>query len=71
MPARPFLPVVGIGEALLWIAALLTLVTGYDYLRAGLSHMGRAPAAAARHAAKPQHARREPTLRRAPATAPK
>ena len=25
-----FLPVVGIGEALLWLAALLTLVTGYD-----------------------------------------
>jgi len=24
---------------LLWIAALLTLVTGYDYLEAGLRHM--------------------------------
>jgi len=23
----------------LWLAALLTLVTGYDYLRAGLRHM--------------------------------
>jgi cardiolipin synthase len=34
-----FLPVQDIGEALLWIAALLTLVTGYDYLRAGLPHM--------------------------------
>jgi len=34
-----FLPVREIGEALLWIAALLTLVTGYDYLRAGLPHM--------------------------------
>ena len=33
------IPVVTIGETLLWIAALLTLVTGYDYLRAGLSHM--------------------------------
>jgi cardiolipin synthase len=33
------LPVVAIGETLLWIAALLTLVTGYDYLRAGLSHI--------------------------------
>ena len=33
------LPVQNIGEALLWIAALLTLVTGYDYLRAGLPHM--------------------------------
>ncbi len=40
-----FLPVRGIGELLLWIAAVLTLVTGYDYLRAGLSHMSdREPA---------------------------
>ena len=35
------LPVTAIGEALLWIAALLTLVTGYDYLRAGLPHITR------------------------------
>jgi cardiolipin synthase len=41
-----FLPVVAIGETLLWLAALLTLVTGYDYLRAGLAHMTRAPPAA-------------------------
>ncbi len=34
-------PVVAIGEALLWLAALLTLVTGYDYLWAGLSHIAR------------------------------
>src|SRR5580658_9766853 len=27
------------GEALLWMAALLTLVTGYDYLIHGLTHM--------------------------------
>jgi cardiolipin synthase len=33
------LPVQDIGEVLLWIAALLTLVTGYDYLHAGLPHM--------------------------------
>ena len=33
------LPVQDIGEVLLWIAALLTLVTGYDYLQAGLPHM--------------------------------
>ena len=46
------LPVVRIGETLLWLAALLTLVTGYDYLRAGLSHMSRA--APPRHG-KPQH----------------
>ncbi len=34
-------PVTAIGEALLWIAALLTIVTGYDYLRAGLPHIAR------------------------------
>ena len=28
------------GRLLLWIAALLTLVTGYAYLRLGLKHMG-------------------------------
>ena len=37
MPGRRMLPVRCIGEALLWIAAGLTLMTGYDYLRAGLS----------------------------------
>lgn len=36
-----FLPVEAIGEALLWIAAVLTIVTGYDYLRLGLAHMSR------------------------------
>jgi cardiolipin synthase len=35
------LPIKSIGGILLWIAASLTLVTGYDYLRAGLSHMAR------------------------------
>src|SRR6516162_6393262 len=35
----PFLPVSAIGETLLWAAALLTLVTGYDYLVAGLRHI--------------------------------
>lgn len=34
-----FLPMSFIGETLLWMAALLTLVTGYDYLRHGLKHM--------------------------------
>ncbi len=33
-----FLPVSVIGEILLWGAALLTLVTGWDYLMAGLRH---------------------------------
>jgi cardiolipin synthase len=39
------IPVVRIGEALLWVAALLTIVTGYDYLRAGLPHIARPRAA--------------------------
>jgi cardiolipin synthase len=40
-----FVPVKGIGEVLLCIAALLTLVTGYDYFRAGLPHMTEEEAA--------------------------
>ncbi len=35
------IPLVEIGEAGLWIAAALTIVTGYDYLRAGLRHIER------------------------------
>ena len=42
-----FLPVSLIGEAMLWVAAALTLVTGWDYLTAGLRHSG---ARAAPHA---------------------
>jgi cardiolipin synthase (CMP-forming) len=33
-----FLPVSLIGEAMLWVAAALTLVTGRTYLEAGLRH---------------------------------
>ena len=33
------LPATSIGRWGLWIAAALTLYTGYDYLRAGLAHM--------------------------------
>lgn len=33
------LPVVLIGEILLWLAALLTVITAYGYLRAGLPHI--------------------------------
>lgn len=33
-----FLPVAAIGEAMLWVAAGLTLWTGWDYLVAGLRH---------------------------------
>jgi cardiolipin synthase len=47
-----FAPVKSIGEVLLWVAALLTLVTGYDYLRLGLGHMIQATPP--RHG-KPQH----------------
>ena len=35
-----------IGVIGLWVAAVLTLITGYDYLRAGLKHMIRADTAA-------------------------
>ena len=47
------LPIVTIGETLLWLAALLTIVTGYDYLRAGLAHIAapRAPAGKTQHLA--------------------
>ncbi|MCS6985847.1 MAG: CDP-diacylglycerol--glycerol-3-phosphate 3-phosphatidyltransferase [Sphingomonadaceae bacterium] len=41
----PALPAHEVGVALLFLAAALTLVTGWDYLRTGLRHMG-APAPA-------------------------
>ena len=37
------LPVAAIGEVMLWVAALLTLITGWGYLRAGLRHVQGAP----------------------------
>ncbi len=50
-----FLPVSLIGELMLWTAAALTLVTGWDYLQAGLRHVGGAEAGgdAKRGAARP------------------
>jgi cardiolipin synthase len=40
-----FLPVSLIGELMLWTAAVLTMLTGWDYLQAGLRHAGgNAPA---------------------------
>jgi cardiolipin synthase len=40
-PAVPeAFPVRLVGEAGLWVAAVITLVTGFDYLRTGLRHMG-------------------------------
>lgn len=35
----PALPALEIGLVCLWLAAALTLITGYDYLRTGLKHM--------------------------------
>jgi cardiolipin synthase len=34
----PFIPVTGIGEIMLWVAAALTIWTGWDYLTAGVRH---------------------------------
>ncbi|MBY0430886.1 MAG: CDP-diacylglycerol--glycerol-3-phosphate 3-phosphatidyltransferase [Rhodospirillales bacterium] len=42
----PWLPVRMIGEVGLWLAAALTLITGYDYLKAGLKHIRAHPAPA-------------------------
>lgn len=47
-----FLPVSVIGEAMLWVAAGLTLWTGWDYLIAGLRHAA-APATDAQRARGP------------------
>jgi cardiolipin synthase len=51
-----FLPVSLIGEAMLWTAAALTLVTGWDYLTAGLRHAALHDAAAE----PPPPAKRDP-----------
>ncbi len=37
--APPWIPAQAIGEVGLWLAALLTLITGYDYMKAGITHM--------------------------------
>ena len=37
----PWLPVAEIGAVLLWIAAVLTLITGWDYLTVGIQHIER------------------------------
>jgi len=37
-----WLPAQIVGEIGLWLAATLTLITGYDYLKAGLKHMAPA-----------------------------
>ena len=40
-----FIPVTLIGEAMLWVAAGLTIWTGWDYLTAGLRHASAQPSA--------------------------
>ena len=35
----PWLPIAAIGAVLLWIAAALTLITGWDYLTVGIQHI--------------------------------
>ncbi len=47
-----FLPVSAIGEIMLWVAAVLTLMTGWDYLMAGLRHASD-PRSASRDAIPP------------------
>ncbi len=37
--APDWIPAVTIGNYCLWVAAILTLYTGYDYLKSGLKHM--------------------------------
>ncbi len=48
-----WLPISWLGEAMLWVAAALTLYTGWDYLTAGLRHAGAEDAAAAPATPKP------------------
>ena len=48
-----WLPASRIGAAMLWVAALLTLVTGWDYLVAGLRHASAASLSGHRAAAPP------------------
>ncbi len=59
-----FIPVSTIGEAMLWVAALLTIVTGWDYLTAGVRH------ATAPNGGKPASAPppRSAAVRRSPPT---
>jgi cardiolipin synthase (CMP-forming) len=52
------IPVSLIGEFLLWVAAVLTIITGYDYIRAGVPHMSADPTPSPRRVepAKPSQA---------------
>ena len=63
-----WLPTVLIGEGLLWAAAILTLITGYDYLRSGLTHVSP-EAEAERARRKASTAAKSTTGKSAPADA--
>lgn len=52
------LPISLIGEVMLWTAAVLTMITGWDYLRAGLAHVGAGGARAATRDTPPQETAR-------------
>jgi cardiolipin synthase len=41
--APSWIPAVPVGVSLLWVAAALTMITGWDYLQAGLKHMWEQP----------------------------
>jgi cardiolipin synthase len=43
-----FLPTQDLGEVGLWVAAVLTLITGWDYLYSGLRHLQANPAPASK-----------------------
>jgi len=45
-----WIPSIWIGEIGVWLAAILTIITGYDYLRAGITHLTELDSA---QAAKP------------------
>jgi cardiolipin synthase (CMP-forming) len=53
--AATFMPTRLIGEAGLWLAAILTLITGWDYLHSGIRHI-RAHSAEMKAAATPHRA---------------
>ncbi len=65
-----WIPVLKLGEIGFWLAALLTLITGYDYLRSGLDHMTRRePAREATRTHKPRAPRAAP-VKQAKSTTP-
>jgi cardiolipin synthase len=52
-----FLPVSLIGELMLWTASVLTMITGWDYLQAGLSHVAAGTSTRKAKAEPPETAR--------------